>query len=138
MTAGTDYNLVTRAGDGKADIVFAPGHAPVDGAIITATTGANSWSSASGIQVSVAQLEAARVAMRSNSTVLANNINILTTRLDFTDNIINTLQTGAENLILADMNEEAANLLMLQTRQSLATTSLSLGTQAAQAVMRLF
>jgi flagellin len=39
---------------------------------------------------------------------------------------------------LADMNEEGANMLMLQTRQSLSTTALSLSSQAAQSVLRLF
>jgi flagellin-like hook-associated protein FlgL len=48
------------------------------------------------------------------------------------------LTDGSDNLTLADMNEEGANMLMLQTRQSLATTSLSLSSQAAQAVLRLF
>ena len=51
---------------------------------------------------------------------------------------INTLQTGADNLVLADSNEEAANLLALQTRQQLSTTALSLASQADQNVLRLF
>ena len=41
-------------------------------------------------------------------------------------------------LTLADTNEEGANMLMLQTRQSLSTTALSLSAQAAQSVLRLF
>ncbi|TAN45962.1 MAG: flagellin, partial [Nitrospirae bacterium] len=49
-----------------------------------------------------------------------------------------TLKTGADNLTLADMNEEGANMLMLQTRQSLGITSLSLASQAAQSVLRMF
>ena len=60
------------------------------------------------------------------------------TRSDFTKAIINTLQTGASNLTLADSNEEAANLLALQTRQQLSTTALSLANQSSQAVLRLF
>jgi hypothetical protein len=36
------------------------------------------------------------------------------------------------------MNEEGANMLMLQTRQALGTTALSLSAQAAQSVLRLF
>ena len=51
--------------------------------------------------------------------------------------MINTLQTGAANLTLADMNEEAANLLALQTRQSLSSSSLSLASQADQSVLQL-
>jgi len=60
------------------------------------------------------------------------------TRLEFTSNMISTLSTGADNLTLADMNEEGANLLMLQTRQSLGVTALSLSSQAAQSILRLF
>ena len=60
------------------------------------------------------------------------------TRQDFTKNLINTLQTGADALVLADSNEEGANLLALQTRQQLSSTALSLSAQADQAVLRLF
>ncbi len=98
----------------------------------------NSWSTTSGIQTSLDQLKSATDTMRSNSKQLAGNGNILTTRLDFISTMANTLQTGADNLTLADMNEEGANMLMLQTRQSLAINSLSLGAQSAQSVLRLF
>jgi flagellin len=60
------------------------------------------------------------------------------TRQDFTKNLINTLQTGSDNLVLADTNQEGANLLALQTRQQLSTTALSLSAQSAQAVLKLF
>jgi flagellin len=59
------------------------------------------------------------------------------TRNDFTKNLVNVLQTGADNLVLADTNEEGANLLALQTRQSLSTTALSLANQSNQAVLKL-
>jgi hypothetical protein len=36
------------------------------------------------------------------------------------------------------MNEESANLLMLQTRQSLATTALSLSAESAKSILELF
>jgi flagellin-like hook-associated protein FlgL len=52
--------------------------------------------------------------------------------------VINALTIGADNLTAADTNEEGANMLMLQTRQSLGTTSLSLASQAAQSVLQLF
>lgn len=76
--------------------------------------------------------------MRSNAKTLASNSSILTTRLDFTSSLTGILQSGADNLTLADMNEEGANMLMLQTRQQLGTSSLSMGAQAAQSVLRLF
>ena len=56
----------------------------------------------------------------------------------FTNNLINVLEEGADKLTLADMNEESANMLALQTRQQLAINSLSLASQAAQSVLKLF
>ena len=65
-----------------------------------------------------------------------NLINVL--RQDFTENLINVLTEGADSLTLADMNEESANMLALQTRQQLAINALSLSSQANQAVLSLF
>jgi flagellin len=76
--------------------------------------------------------------LRSQSSSFGSNLSIVQNRQDFTKNMINTLQTGADNLVLADSNEEGANLLALQTRQQLSTTALSLSAQADQAVLRLF
>ena len=90
------------------------------------------------IQSAASQLESALTKLRTQSSSLSANLTVVTTRQDFTDNMINTLQTGADNLTLADMNKEGANMLMLQTRQSLGTTSLSMASQAAQSVLKLF
>ena len=98
----------------------------------------NSWSTTTGIQTSQDQINAATTTMRSNAKSLASNSTILTTRFDYISSMANILQSGSDNLTLADMNEEGANMLMLQTRQSLGTNSLSMGAQAAQSVMRLF
>jgi flagellin-like hook-associated protein FlgL len=59
------------------------------------------------------------------------------TRQDFTKNLIATLQTGSDNLVLADTNQEGANLLALQTRQQLSTTALSLSVQSDQAILKI-
>lgn len=91
-----------------------------------------------GIQTALDSINTAIEYLRTKSKDLATNLNIITTRQDFTTSMINTLKAGADNLSLADMNEEGANMLMLQTRQSLGITSLSLASQAAQAVLRLF
>jgi flagellin-like hook-associated protein FlgL len=77
-------------------------------------------------------------ALRAQASALSSNLSIVTSRLDFTTNMINTLNTGADNLTLADMNEESAKMLMLQTRQALGTSSLGMASDAAQAILRLF
>jgi len=99
---------------------------------------AGNWASNTDINNAITDLDTASSTLRTESKSLSTNLAVVNTRLDFTTNMINTLQKGAENLTLADMNEEGANLLMLQTRQALSTTSLSLASQAAQSVLRLF
>ena len=96
------------------------------------------WAEKEGILQSVKELSSAVTALRSYSAELGNNYNIITSRQDFTENLINILTEGADKLTLADMNEESANMLALQTRQQLAINSLSLASQASQAVLKLF
>ena len=74
----------------------------------------------------------------SQASTFGSNLSMVENRQGFTNAMINTLQTGADNLVLADTNEEGANLLALQTRQQLSTTALSLSAQSDQAVLRLF
>ena len=110
------------------------------GLSLSAASGAanSNWQTASAITADSADMDSAITALRTNTQTLAANLNIITTRQTFTDSMISTLQTGADNLTLADMNQEGANMLMLQTRQSLGTTSLSMSSQAAQSVLKLF
>lgn len=75
--------------------------------------------------------------VRSQSSAFGSNLSVVENRQNFTTSMMNTLQTGAGNLTLADMNEEAANMVSLQTRQSLATSSLSMANQANQNVLQL-
>jgi flagellin-like hook-associated protein FlgL len=104
----------------------------------------NDWVSAGGtadkeqINSAISRMDDAVSALRSEASKLATNLSIITSRQDFTQNMINTLKDGAASLVNADMNEEGANMLMLQTRQALGVTSLSLAAQAAQSVLRLF
>lgn len=76
--------------------------------------------------------------LRAQAVSFGSSLSVVQTRQDFTKAMVNTLQTGADNLVLADTNEEGANMLALQTRQSLSTTALSLAAQASQNVLRLF
>jgi len=90
------------------------------------------------IDADLVKLDSAVTTLRTKSSTLSNNLSIITARQEFTQGMINVLKDGAAGLTNADMNEEGANMLMLQTRQALGTTSLSLASQAAQSVLRLF
>jgi len=83
-------------------------------------------------------ITAALAVLEAQSTKLSSNLSIVNARLDFTNEMVNIELAGADNLTLADQNEEGANMLMLQTRNQLGTTSLSLASQAAQGILRLF
>lgn len=103
----------------------------------TISTGAD-FSSQTSIDANIKAIDGAISELRKQSSTLASNLGIITARQDFTKSMIDTLRTGADNLTLADMNEEGANMLMLQTRQALGTSALSMASQAAQSVLRLF
>ncbi len=76
--------------------------------------------------------------LRTQAQTLGTNLTTIQNREEFTQNIIQTLSEGASKLVVADQNEESANMLALQTRQQLGVTSLSLASQASQAVLNLF
>ena len=96
------------------------------------------WRCKEDIATSINELKAAMVTIQNEVTRLENSYSIIQTRQDFTDGMIDLLETGADDLVLADMNEESAQYLMLQTRQQLAINSLSLASQSAQSVLKLF
>ncbi len=82
-------------------------------------------------------LNTASITLRSQASAFGANLSIVQIRQDFNKNIINVLQTGSAALTLADSNEEAANSQALSTRQSIATSALSLANQAQQNVLQL-
>ena len=83
-------------------------------------------------------LDDALTSLRHMANEFGNNYAIVQSREEYTENMINVLEEGADDLTLADMNEESANMLALQTRLQLGINSLALASQAAQSVLRLF
>ena len=157
MAADSGYRGVNLLQSGELTVQFAPTadqstlHLSGFGATVAefsisgmsdAGTGAG-WVSgttvtSSTIQTAIDGIEEAVSTLRTEAKVLSNNLSIITAREEFSAQMMNTLNDGAAKLTEADMNEEGANMLMLQTRQALGTTSLSLASQAAQSVLRLF
>ena len=103
-----------------------------------ASVSATDWATNEGVEATITSVENAINELRDMATEFGNNYSIVQTRQDFTENLINVLEEGADDLTLADMNEESANMLALQTRQQLGINSLSLASQAAQSVLQLF
>ena len=135
-TAGDSTLTLTGFGDSSATF-------NINGLTAEMTNLGGNWINAgavdtANIQNSINNLEEAQGELRVRTKTLSNSLSIITAREEFTAQMINTLGDGAAKLTEADMNEEGANMLMLQTRQALGTTSLSLASQAAQGVLRLF
>ncbi len=90
------------------------------------------------INAAIDAIDSALVTVRQASQQFGTNAALLQIREDFTTNLINTLKSGASDLVNADLNEESANLLSLQTRQQLGTISLSIAQRSEQSILRLF
>jgi flagellin-like hook-associated protein FlgL len=89
------------------------------------------------IDAFLSKISGALSELRSQASTFGSNLSSVENRQSFTKNMINTLETGAANLTLADTNAEAANLLALQTRQQLSSSALSMASQQDQAVLQL-
>ena len=98
----------------------------------------DNWQRDADLEISIGQVENAINNLRTMASEFGTNYSIIQSREDFTDNLINVLEEGSDKLVLADMNEESANMLALQTRQQLGINSLSLASQASQSVLKLF
>jgi flagellin-like hook-associated protein FlgL len=83
-------------------------------------------------------LQTAVFKAQAAAQTLGTNVNFLQTRMSFTQAYMTTLNSGASDLTVADVNQESTNLVTLQTRQQLALESLSIATSSEQSVLRLF
>ena len=96
------------------------------------------WVTRDDIAASIKEIKNAMNSVRDMVETLGNHLSIIQTRMNFTDAMTDILQTGADDLVLADMNEESANYLALQTRNSLAVNALALAAQSNNSVLKLF
>lgn len=120
------------------DITFTGGQAGagLNGGSVTATE--SSWLDESSIRATLGDINQAIRELRTQAATFGTNLSVLQQREKFTRELVNVLNVGSDELVVADTNEEGANLLALQTRQQLSSTALSLASQSDQAVLRLF
>ena len=100
--------------------------------------GQTGTSAVTAINAAIRGIDSALVTVRQVAQNLGTNSSLLEIRRTFAQNLVNTLRGGASELVNADLNEESANLLSLQTRQQLGTISLAIAQQSEQSVLRLF
>ncbi|WP_436153436.1 flagellin, partial [Bosea sp. LjRoot90] len=103
----------------------------------TQLAGSVNFQNDSDLEAATKSLTGALTSLKSLSSTFGASLSVVQTRQDFTKDMSNVLTTGADNLVNADLNQEAASLLALQTRQQLSQQALSLANQADQGVLRL-
>lgn len=135
--AGTSNDLAVVFNEkNTSSVTISSTDASTEGLGVAAS--ANSWGDAADIDQAITQLDSALASLRTVGQTLTSNLSVVQTREDFTTTFVNTLEEGADKWLLADSNKEGANLLILQTRQQLGTISLSIASQSAQSILRLF
>ena len=127
FNATNTTSLTISAVDGSAD-----------GDLNLGTVSTSSWATLNNVRTDQSLLSTALTTLRTMSSTFGSNNTILATRQEYTTNLITTLQTASDNLVLADTNEEGANLQALQAASSLGVVALGISGQQAQAIMRLF
>lgn len=98
----------------------------IDPAVTSAGDDYDDFKDDADVDSAVADIDAAITELGVTATLLGASSDLITTRLTFTESLISTLEEGAGNLVDADLNEETANLLALQTRHDLAITAIGL------------
>ena len=158
FSQGTAASLSVAGTDLRASSLITAATLPTD-AVSNGTCAVNVFLSASGLSAGApvgfsslltgtfsptavldtlsATLDASISTVRSTAAKLGGNVTFLNTRLEFTKCYVNTMSEGAGKLTLADLNEEGANLMALQTRQQIGTQSLSIAGQQQQAILSL-
>ncbi|MGL1922166.1 MAG: flagellin [Hyphomicrobiales bacterium] len=136
LLAGSDLKVIFNE-DGSSSISIGGVDISAIGLGLS-SVGGDDFQDNSKIEGTLGTLDNALLKLRSQASTFGSNLSVVQTRQDFTKNMMNTLETGAANLTLADVNQEGANMLALQTRQQLSTTALSMASQADQSVLSLF
>jgi flagellin len=109
-----------------------------DSAGLGISAAVNNFQLDSNINAAKAELENALDTLDSFSSSLSTDLAVSQIRSEFNDNLTNTLQAGADGLTLADLNEEGAKLLALQTRKNLASAAFSILQESESSVLKLF
>ena len=137
LVKGSPANLkVSFSEDGSSTLTVSGISSDSSGLSMVVATA--NWVNDVNIENAINDLDSALSTLRSSAATMGSNAAVLSLRLDFTTNMINSLEGGAAKLVNADLNNESANLLTLQTRQQLGTIGLSIAQQSEQSILRLF
>ena len=146
IAADSAFNGVNLLGGGSSTINFNErgtasltiAGAPANAAALGLAASTNSFQFDSDIDAAISSITTALTSLQSIATKIGAMSAVIDSRSEFNRALVNTLQTGRDDLIGNDANADGATLLALQARQQIATTALSLSRSGETAVLRLF
>ena len=114
----------------------------IDGTTVSATSlgisaSANTWQADTDINDALDSLIGAADSLEATAASFSSNQSIINARKEFNSSLSDILKSSASSLTAADMDQEAANLVALQTRQQMATTALSIMQSSETTALRL-
>lgn len=137
-TGGGGGDSVVDVASGTTDNAFTAANYPG----VTVALHEYPWESATGylgnIDFHIETVDAAILSVRSTMAKMGTNVALLQVRDQFAQNLALVATEGAGKLLDADLNEEGANMVALQTRAQLGVQALSFGGRSDQAVLELF
>lgn len=103
----------------------------------TAAASYGNFATTADIDSALTALDSARSQIRSTASSIVGNAAILGVRENFSENLANIVQAGADKLVEADLNEEGARLLSANVRDALALEGQRISSQSDRLIVGL-
>jgi flagellin len=146
LVADAAYNGVNLLNGGSLNVAFndagTSGYT-IAGAVLDANAmgiaaSTNNFQTEKDINDALADMTGALSMLKIQGTSFNTAFSLIETRQTFMKSMMDTLNAGADELTLVDLNAEGAKLLVLQSQQQMLTTALSLAAQSESNVLRMF
>ena len=134
LTGSTLDVIFNEMGTSKLTV----GGADISAADLGLAASSNQFQTDADVTAALANVTGALAALQSQASILGSNASIVETRQDFTQAMVDSLNGAADEILAADLNQESAMLLALQTRQQIATELLAMTQGQNQSALRLF
>ncbi len=108
-----------------------------DAAGLGISAAANNFATDADIDAALGELSGALSSLRSRASNLGTDIGLLNVRERFNEDLGNALQTGADKLTAADLDEETAGLLSLRVGQQLSIVTFGVTADGSQLIANL-
>ncbi len=135
LLKGDDLKVVFNEKTGSSENSLTIKGVTLDAGGLGLDTVTGDFQSDTDIEASLTQIKDSLTTLRQQASEFGSSLSVVETRQDFTSMMVNTLEKGASDLTLADVNKEGANMLALQTSQQLATTTMGIANRNDQAIL---